>query len=292
MAETLVFQLLNAMVWSWVLALLALGLTLVFGYLDIVNVAHGALYAIGAAVSWWIIQATGAPLGGFLLSLVVAPIVVALIGIVAFQTTLRPIEKQPPIYTLITTFGLFFVLQHALFLIFGGAPRSVDLPVATLIPLLDRTYPLYRILMACGAAAIIAGLWYVLHHSTYGTWIRAVQQNRDVATAMGIPARQVTLVVFAAGCGLAGLAGVLAAPVLQVRYDMGIDIIIDAFIVVIAAGFGNILGTIIVALIYQLVQGVMVMMVTPVQGKVLALSLVLAWVLIRRKGLLEREKRR
>jgi branched-subunit amino acid ABC-type transport system permease component len=131
----------------------------------------------------------------------------------------------------------------------------------------------------------------MLHHTRYGTWIRAVQQNREVATAMGIPASQVTLFVFVTGCALAGLAGVLAAPVLQVRYDMGVDIIIDAFIVVIAAGFGNILGTIVVAMIYQLVQGLLVMAVTPVQAKVLALSAILVWVLARRKGLLEREKR-
>ena len=291
MVETLIFQLLNAFVWSWVLALLALGLTLVFGYLDIVNVAHGVLYAIGAAISWFIFNRTGAPLGGFLLSLLVAPLVVAAIGLAAFQLTLKPISRSPPIYTLIVTFGLLFVLQHGLFLVFGGAPRSVDLPVTTLIPMLDRTYPLYRILMALAAAATIFALWYMLHHTRYGTWIRAVQQNREVAMSMGIPANQVTLVVFATGSALAGLAGVLAAPVLSVRYDMGVDIIIDAFIIVIAAGFGNVLGTIAIALIYQVAQAVLVLALTPVQAKVLALTAILIWVLVRRKGLLEREKR-
>lgn len=291
MVETLIFQLLNAFVWSWVLALLALGLTLVFGYLDIVNVAHGVLYAIGAAVSWYVTNATGAPLGGFLLSMMVAPIAVAAIGLVAFLLTLKPIARSPPIYTLIVTFGLLFVLQHALFLVFGGAPRSVDLPISTLIPVLGRTYPLYRILMAVFAAGTIGALWFMLHRTRYGTWIRAVQQNRDVATAMGIPATQVTLVVFATGCALAGLAGVLGAPVLQVRYDMGVDIIMDAFIVVIAAGFGNILGTIFVALIYQVAQGALVLFLTPVQAKILALTVILVWVLVRREGLLERDKK-
>jgi branched-chain amino acid transport system permease protein len=288
--ESLVFQLMNAVVWAWVLALLSLGLTLIFGYLDIVNVAHGVLYAIGAVILWSLVQATGSATGGFLLALVVAPLAVAIIGLLAFEVTIRPIARRPPIFTLVTTFGLMFVLQHALFLIFGGAPQSVDMPIATLIPMLGRTYPVYRFVMAGIAAAIIVALWWFLHRSNYGTWIRAVQQNRDVATAMGIPARQVTAVVFCLGSALAGLAGVLAAPVLQVRYDMGIDIIMDAFMVVIAAGFGNLPGTVLVAMVYQVIQAVFVMVMTPIQAKVIALSVVLTLVLVRRKGLLARER--
>jgi len=288
--EALAFQILNAVVWAWVLALLALGLTLIFGYLDIINVAHGTLYAIGAAISWWLVQATQSPQGGFLLALLVAPLAVALIGLAAYHLTIRPIMARPPIYSLVTTFGLMFILQHALFLIIGGAPRSAEMPISTLIPILGRTYPLYRFVMAGVAAAIILALWVFLHRSTYGTWIQAVQQNRSVATAMGIPARQVVAVVFCLGSALAGIAGVLAAPVLQVRYDMGIDIIMDAFIVVIAAGFGNLFGTVIVAMVYQIIQAVLAMMITPLQAKVLALLAVLVWVLMRRKGLLERER--
>ncbi len=197
--ESLFFQLMNAVVWAWVLALLSLGLTLIFGYLDIVNVAHGVLYAIGAALLWSLVQVTGSAGWGFLLALVAAPVAVACVGFVAFTVTIRPIASRPPIFTLVTTFGLMFVLQHALFLVFGGAPRSVEMPIATLIPMLGRTYPLYRFAMAGIAAAIIVGLWWFLHRSNYGTWIRAVQQNREVATAMGIPARQVATVVFCLG---------------------------------------------------------------------------------------------
>jgi branched-chain amino acid transport system permease protein len=288
--EAFAFQMLNAVIWAWVLALLALGLTLIFGYLDIVNVAHGVLYAVGAAIAWWMVQLTQSAWVGFLLALVVAPLVVAAIGLASFQLAIRPILARPPIYTLVTTFGLMFILQHSLFLVFGGEPRSVNMPIDTLVPLLGRSYPLYRFIMAGIAAVAIAALWLFLHRTEAGIWIRAVQQNRAVATAMGIPARHVAAGVFCLGSALAGLAGVLAASVLQVRYDMGIDIIMDAFIVVIAAGFGNLPGTIVVAMIYQVIQATLVLFITPLQAKVLALMAVLAWVLVRRKGLLQRER--
>jgi branched-chain amino acid transport system permease protein len=290
--ESLVFQWMNAVVWSWVLALLSLGLTLTFGYLDIVNVAHGVLYAIGAVILWLLVQSAGSAGAGFLMALMIAPLVVAIIGFLAFELTIRPIASRPPIFTLVTTFGLMFVLQHGLFLAFGGAPQSVDMPISTLIPMLGRTYPLYRFVMAGIAASLIVALWWFLHRSNYGTWIRAVQQNRDVATAMGIPARQVTAVVFCLGSALAGVAGVLAAPVLQVRYDMGVDIIMDAFMVVIAAGFGNLPGTVLIAMVYLVIQALLVMFVTPIQAKVIALSVLLTLVLVRRKGLLAKEKLR
>ncbi|MEE9146467.1 MAG: branched-chain amino acid ABC transporter permease [Candidatus Tectomicrobia bacterium] len=275
----LVLQLVNGFVWGWILALLALGLTLVFGLLEVVNIAHGALYTFGAIAAWYITHLTGS----FWLALVVAPVIVGLLGMGAYIFAVRPVESTP-IATVIATFGLLFIFQHVALLLFGPNPSSVPLPVDINIPLMGRTYPVYRLLVAALAMLVIGGLWLILRHTDYGVWVRATQQDRETAIAMGIPAAKIYTLTFGLGSALAALGGVLAAPITSVQFNMGLDVIIDIFIVVIAGGLGNLGGTVLVALFLREFEGVSAIFFTPVLSKALALLAMTVVLLVRREG--------
>ncbi len=275
----LVLQLVNGFVWGWILALLALGLTLVFGLLEVVNIAHGALYTFGAIAAWYITHLTGS----FWLALVVAPVIVGLLGMGAYIFTVRPVESTP-IATVIATFGLLFIFQHVALLLFGPNPSSVPLPVDINIPLMGRTYPVYRLLVAALAMLVIGGLWLILRHTDYGVWVRATQQDRETAIAMGIPAAKIYTLTFGLGSALAALGGVLAAPITSVQFNMGLDVIIDIFIVVIAGGLGNLGGTVLVALFLREFEGVSAIFFTPVLSKAIALLAMTVVLLVRREG--------
>lgn len=275
----LVLQLVNGFVWGWVLALLALGLTLVFGLLEVVNIAHGALYAFGAIVAWYL----GHLFGSFWLALVVAPLLIGLLGMVAYIFTVRPVESTP-IATVIATFGLLFIFQHVALLVFGPNPASIPLPINLDMPLMGRSYPVYRLFVAAAAMVIIAGLWLFLRRTDYGIWVRATQQDRETAIAMGIPAATIYTLTFGLGSALAALGGVLAAPITALQFNMGFDIIIDVFIVVIAGGLGNFAGTVIVSLFLRELEGIAAIFVTPVLAKAIALLAMVAMLLVRKEG--------
>ncbi len=275
----LVLQLVNGFVWGWILALLALGLSLVFGLLEVVNIAHGALYTFGAIATWYIARLTGS----FWLSLLLAPLIVGLIGMLAYIFTVRPVESTP-ISTVIATFGLLFIFQHVGYLIFGPNPASVPAPTDLTIPLMGRTYPVYRLLVAALSMLIIGSLWLFLRRTDYGIWVRATQQDRETAIAMGIPAAKIYTLTFGLGSALAALGGVLAAPITSVQFNMGTDVIIDIFIVVIAGGLGSFGGTVIVALFLREFEGVSAIFFTPVLSKAIALLAMTAVLLVRKDG--------
>ena len=275
----LVLQVVNGFVWGWILALLSLGLTLVFGLLEVVNIAHGALYAFGAIGTWYFAR----KLGNFWLSLLITPLVVGALGMGAYVVTVRPVESTP-IATVIATFGLLFIFQHLALLIFGPNPSSVPLPVEASIPLMGRMYPVYRLLVAGAAMVIIGGLWLFLRKTNYGTWVRAIQQDRETAIAMGIPAAKIYALTFGLGSALAALGGVLAAPITSVQFNMGLDVIIDIFIVVIAGGLGSFGGTVAVSLFLRELEGISAIFFNPVLSKAIALLAMVAILLARKEG--------
>ncbi len=275
----LVLQLVNGFVWGWILALMALGLTLVFGLLEVVNIAHGALYAFGAIATWYCAR----KLGNFWLALVVSPLLVGALGLGAYVVTVRPVESTP-IATVIATFGLLFIFQHMALLIFGPNPSSVPLPIDVNIPLMGRGYPVYRLLVAGIAMVVIVGLWLLLRRTNYGTWVRATQQDRETAIAMGIPAAKIYALTFGLGSALAALGGVLAAPITSVQFNMGLDVIIDIFIVVIAGGLGSFGGTVAVSLFLRELEGISAIFFNPVLSKAIALLAMVAILLVRREG--------
>jgi branched-chain amino acid transport system permease protein len=275
----LVLQLVNGFVWGWILALLSLGLTLVFGLLEVINIAHGALYAFGAIGTWYFSR----KLGSFWLSLAITPLVVGALGMGAYVVAVRPVESTP-IATVIATFGLLFIFQHVALLIFGPNPSSVPLPVDVSLPLMGRMYPVYRLLVAGASMVIIGALWLFLRKTDYGVWVRATQQDRETAIAMGIPAAKIYALTFGLGSALAALGGVLASPITSVQFNMGIDVIIDIFIVVIAGGLGSFGGTVVVSLFLRELEGISAIFLTPVLSKAIALLAMVAILLVRKEG--------
>jgi branched-chain amino acid transport system permease protein len=281
MIELLISQAVNGFVWGWILALISIGLTLIFGQLGIINVAHGMLYTLGAVGAYYCF----AWLGGWWWSLLLSPIFLAVLGYILYQTTVRFALGRDPIVTVIITYGILFILEQTTFLLYGGIPRTVPNPIDYGIPFMGSTYPLYRVFCAIFSFLVIAGLMIFLKKTRFGLWIRATKQDYETALNMGIPVHTVYLTTFCLGAALAAIGGVLAAPISSVNFNMGNNIIIDAFIVVIMAGFGSIPGTVIAALIIEIVIGISAAFVNPVMAKVIGLGVMLVALFIRPEGI-------
>ncbi|OGF53677.1 MAG: hypothetical protein A2Z21_01275 [Candidatus Fraserbacteria bacterium RBG_16_55_9] len=286
--ELVLFQLLNGFVWAWVVALMALGLNLVYGVLRIINVAHGAFYMLGAVAGWVILEqlqgVSDMYILNFALALLGAPLFVGLLGLLLEWTVLRPIEGQPVI-TIIATFALLLILQQGVQLLLPGT-QQVAPPVAGGVEIFRLRYPVYRWVLAGLSGLFITFLWLLLQKTRFGLWSRAVRQDPELALAVGIPVPWIFGLTFGLGVALAAVAGVLTAPIVPVEASMGMDILLDSFIVVIVGGLGSLQGAVIAALILQLAKGVFTIWTAPVAAHALALLLMGLLLLIRPQGLL------
>src|SRR5258706_2412218 len=197
--DQIVIQTVNGIVTGMILALVASGLTLIFGIMDVVNFAHGELFMLGAYVGVLTMAATG----NFWLALVAATLLIALLGAIIHVVTLRPLLGRDPLTTILATFGLSLILQNYALWQFGPVARKIPEPFTGHFELFYLDYPWYRLVIAGLSAAIIAGLWLFLKFGSYGIWIRATTQDRVMAQAMGIPVPRVLTVVFAIGAGKA-----------------------------------------------------------------------------------------
>ena len=280
MISNLAIAVLNAVVWGMIMALIALGLNMIFGLLHIINMAHGALYMLGAVVAWYLIEVTG----NFWIALVVAPLCVGIVGIAMERGLLRKIEDKP-ITTIICTFGIMLALQQLVLMIFGGSPRRIAAPIPYRFPLFQLQYPLMRVVIAAISALMMAGLWFFLRKTKYGLWMRAVVQDREMAVALGIPVNKVYMWTFVLGSALAAFSGVLAAPIVSVEFMMGREVLIMAFIIVIVGGMGNLEGSVIAAIMISLIQGIGSLFVAPSIATVFALAFMIIVLLIRPQGL-------
>jgi branched-chain amino acid transport system permease protein len=271
---------LNAVVWGMIMALIALGLNMIFGLLHIINMAHGALYMLGAVVAWYLIELTG----NFWIALVVAPLCVGIVGIAMERGLLRKIEDKP-ITTIICTFGIMLALQQLVLMIFGGSPRRIAAPIPYRFPLFQLQYPLMRVVIAFISILVMVGLWFFLRKTKYGLWMRAVVQDREMAIALGIPVNKVYMWTFVLGSALAAFSGVLAAPIVSVEFMMGREVLIMAFIIVIVGGMGNLEGSVIAAIMISLIQGIGSLFFAPSIATVFALAFMIIVLLIRPQGL-------
>jgi len=271
---------LNAVVWGMIMALIALGLNMIFGLLHIINMAHGALYMLGAVVAWYLIELTG----NFWIALVVAPLCVGIVGIAMERGLLRKIEDKP-ITTIICTFGIMLAIQQLVLMIFGGSPRRIAAPIPYRFPLFQLEYPLMRIVIAFISILVMVGLWFFLRKTKYGLWMRAVVQDREMAIALGIPVNKVYMWTFVLGSALAAFSGVLAAPIVSVEFMMGREVLIMAFIIVIVGGMGNLEGSVIAAIMISLIQGIGSLFFAPSIATVFALAFMIIVLLIRPQGL-------
>ncbi len=279
--EQILIQTINGVVTGMILALVASGLTLIFGIMDVVNFAHGELFMLGAYVGVIILAATG----DFWIALAAATLLIALLGAVIYLTTLRPLLGRDPLYTILTTFGVSLVLQNYALWQFGPVARKVAEPFTGQFTLFYLDYPWYRIVIALLSAAIIGGLWLFLKFGTWGIWIRATTQDRVMAQAMGIPVPWVLAAVFAIGSGMAAASGVLFGPLVGVSHTMGVDWVLKAFIVVVIGGMGNLAGSIAAAIFISLLEAYASLWVSPAQAVIVSFVVLILTLLFRPTGL-------
>jgi branched-subunit amino acid ABC-type transport system permease component len=279
--EQLVVQTVNGLVSGMILALVASGLTLIFGIMDVVNFAHGELFMLGAYVGTTVLVATGS----FWVALLVASVTIALLGGAIQVTALRPLLGRDPLTTILATFGISLVLQNYALWQFGPVARKIQEPFTGHFRLFYLEYPWYRVLIAVLSAAIIGALWLFMKHGKYGIWIRATTQDRTMAAAMGIPVPLVHTGVFAIGAAMAAASGVLFGPLVGVNHAMGLDLILRAFIVVVVGGMGNLGGSILASIFVSLLESYASLWVSPAQAVIVSFVVLILTLLFRPTGL-------
>jgi branched-chain amino acid transport system permease protein len=279
--DQLVIQTMNGIVTGMILALVASGLTLIFGIMDVVNFAHGELFMLGAYIGVLVLANTGS----FWLALVLASLIVAIIGAGLQIVTLRPLVGRDPLNTILATFGISLVLQNYALWQFGPSSRKINEPITAHFNLFYLEYPWYRLLIALLSALIIGAFWLFLKYGKFGIWIRATTQDRVMAQAMGIPVPWVHTGVFAIGAGMAAASGVLFGPLVGVNHTMGLDWVLKAFIVVVVGGMGNLGGSIAAAIFISLLESYASIWVNPSQAVIVSFVVLILTLLFRPTGL-------
>jgi branched-chain amino acid transport system permease protein len=255
----LTIQILNSLFYASVLFLIAAGLSLIFGVMRIVNLAHGSLYAVGAYVTAWLAGcaiALGVPPGWLFLVLPVGALSVALIGIVIEPLLLRPFYRRAEEYQLLVTFGLLQILEDLTRLVWGGTPLSAD-ALMEVLPILSvggLFYPAYNLLViGIGIVAAVI-LWAAIYHTKFGVMLRATSQDRRMASALGLNVGLVYVVAFGIGCFMAGLGGAIVVPTQAAVLGMGVDALVIAFVVVVIGGLGSLKGALVGAVVVSFVR--------------------------------------
>lgn len=273
----LILQLLTGLALGSMLVLMAVGLTLIFGLLTIVNFAHGALFAVGAFFGIWFYNLTN----NFWLSLVVTPIVLGLLGALIERFLVRPLYGRGIDYPLLLTFGLAYVLVELLRIIFGteGLPADVPTSLASMTNLGFGYFPTYRLFVIGITAAVLVGLWYFIERTHYGLIVRAGARDPEIVRVLGIDIGKIWLLIFALGAGLAGLAGLLGAPIRGVIPEMGVPVLVEAFVVTVVGGMGSLVGAVVSGLLIGVVIA-MTSLFAPDMAQVvmyILMALVLMW---------------
>ena len=245
-ASTLIIQALHGLVYGMLLFLVASGMTLVFGMMDILNIAHAAFYMLGAYLGYTMLMATG----NFWLALIIAPVCVGFVGALVERFFLRKVHGYGHAFELLITFGVFFVITEAVKWIWGDFPRPVDAPAALSgsVHMLGFQYPVYRLFILVISFLVLAGLLYVFLKTRLGIRIRAAVSDGQMVDALGVNVPRLFLGVFSGGAALAGLAGVVAGPFLSTYPGMGLDMMVDTFVVVVVGGFGSLPGAFLASL--------------------------------------------
>ena len=248
----LLSQLINGLQYGLLLFLVAAGLTLVFGILDFVNLAHGAFYMLGAFVSATITAASGS----WPLALLLSPLVVALLALPAERLVARPLYGASPLAQVLATFGLLLVIEALAMLVWGTEGRGVPLPawLRGHVTVFGAILPTYRILIVAIGLFVAAAAFLLIHRTRFGMQVRATASNRAMAEALGIDTVALEARIFAFGAGLAALAGVLVAPLSEASLAMAFEVIIIAFVVIIIGGLGSLKGAFIAALLVGMID--------------------------------------
>jgi branched-subunit amino acid ABC-type transport system permease component len=281
--ELVLLQLANGLSFGVIFALIASGITLMWGIMDFINMAHGDLYMLGAYGAW---LGLVVGIGNFWLALPAAVLGVVVVGLVLRTTVLRPIFHRPPLHTLLATYGVGLILQQGVLAIFGPFTKEIALPVAGTVALGPVHYPAYRVVVIGAGLVLTGAAWLLMQRSTYGIWIRAVAQDRSMAAALGVPVPRVYTGVFLLGSAMAGVGGVLAAPLFGISPTMGGEVILLAFIVVMIGGLGNYLCSVVGGILIGEVIALGAIWLPPTHAYLGALAVLLLLLLLRPAGLL------
>ena len=283
-----------------VLALTAVGLSLVFGVMRVVNVAHGEFYMIGAVIAWFVAASIGShPAIGFLAALFIAPLVAAAIAILCDWLVLKRVDYDPEA-TIVVTIGLLYIIQQTALMTYGPEARPVEPPFNHRIALpwfefgengFEFYYPWglsttsYKLFVIGAAAVLLLAFWALMAKTRLGLVMRATQLDREMAQAFAIPVDRVYAFVFGLGAALAALAAVLIVPIQQAHYLMGGDPLLLSFIVVIIGGLGSVRGTVLAAILIGMSDGIISVFFTPTLAKIIATLLVALVLVFRPQGL-------
>jgi len=278
-------QLLHGLVFGAALGLLALGLTVIFGLLGVMNFAHGELYMLGAYAGIAVIGVAHS----FWVALIAGPLLVGLVAAVTEMTTLRPLYRREPLYGLILTFGLALVFREGARQIWGGDMRRILPPFTGSTPLLGMTYPNYRLFLLAASSVILLALWLFFTRTRAGVVVRAAVQDAEMLDGLGVDVRRVFTLTFAASGALAALAGLLLAPVFTVYPQMGVEMILLAFIVVILGGMGSMGGSVVAAFVIGVAQSLFSLWMNPQRVAIAIFGIMIVVLIVRPRGFFGRE---
>jgi branched-chain amino acid transport system permease protein len=290
--EIVVLQIFNSLFYAAVLFLIAAGLSLIFGVMGIVNMAHGTFYALGAYVTAWSVGVAAAafPPAALFVFLLLGAVVVALIGLAIEPTLLRRFYRRPEEYQLLVTFGLLLVLEDLIRLVWGGTPRTAGglVDYLGLIRIGGLPYPVYNLAMIGVGVVAALGLWAFIYRTKFGVLLRATAQDRRMAAALGIDVGRIYILAFGVGCFMAGLGGAIVVPSQAAVLGMGVEVLVIAFVVVVIGGLGSLEGALVGALIVSALRTVTIQFWEEIE--LAALYLIAAIVLlIRPTGLFGRK---
>jgi branched-subunit amino acid ABC-type transport system permease component len=249
------------------------------------NFAHGELYMLGAYAGIAVIGVTHS----FWVALLVAPVLVGIVGAVTEMTTLRLVYNREPLYGLILTFGLALVFREGARQIWGGDMRRILPPFTGSTPLLGMTYPDYRLFLLAASSLILLALWLFFTRTRAGIVVRAAVQDAEMLDGLGVDVRRVFTLTFAASGALAALAGLLLAPVFTVYPQMGVEMILLAFIVVILGGMGSMGGSVAAAFVIGIAQSLFSLWMNPQRVAIAIFGIMIVVLIVRPRGFAGRE---
>ena len=252
-ASALAAQVFTGLVLGMIFVLLAIGLSLIFGLLTVVNFAHGSLYMLGAYFGVFVFGVTG----NFWLSLIIAPLMVGTVGLLIERFLIRRLYGRSPDDPLLLTFGLSLIIVEGVRIIWGKIGLTIDPPKAlgTAVNLGFMNFPAYRLFVIAVTVAVLVAIWLFLERTNVGLIIRAGSRDPLMVRALGIDLSRIWLLVFGIGTGLAGLAGILAGPMRGVYAEMGVTMVIESFVVIVVGGMGSLVGAVVAGLLMGQVVG-------------------------------------
>ena len=280
-------QLLLGLVNGAFYAMLSLGLAVIFGLLGVVNFAHGALYMLGAFAAWIMLDKFGI---NYWFALVLAPLVVGAFGVVIERLFLKHLYKLDPLYGLLLTFGLALIIEGIFRELYGASGQSYPVPelLSGATNLGFMVLPNYRAWVVLVSLVVCLGTWFIIERTRLGAYLRAGTENAALVQTFGINVPMMVMLTYGAGAALAGLAGVLAAPIIQVNPLMGSNLIIVVFAVVVIGGMGSILGSVVTGLALGLVEG-MTRVFYPEASSIVVFVVMVLVLMVRPAGLFGKE---